>query len=59
MATHSRILAREIPWTEQPGGVHAVPVVTENQTRRSTRVDVLLFDNRPFVYCVWESVFVL
>ena len=22
MATHSSILARRIPWTEQPGGLH-------------------------------------
>ena len=24
MATHSRILAWEIPWTEEPGGLHTV-----------------------------------
>ena len=24
MATHSSILAWEIPWTEQPGGLHSV-----------------------------------
>ena len=24
MATHSSILAWEIPWTEEPGGVHSM-----------------------------------
>ena len=24
MATHSRILAREIPWTEEPGGLQSM-----------------------------------
>ena len=24
MATHSSILAWEVPWTEEPGGLHAV-----------------------------------
>ena len=29
MATHSRILAWEIPWTEEPGGLHTVHGVTK------------------------------
>ena len=29
-ATHSSILAWEIPWTEEPGGVHGV---TKSQTQ--------------------------
>ena len=33
MATHSSILAWEIPWTEQPGGLHTVHRVTKSQTR--------------------------
>ena len=24
MATHSNILARKIPWTEEPGGLHSM-----------------------------------
>ena len=24
MATHSSILARRIPWTEEPGGLHSM-----------------------------------
>ena len=31
-ATHSGILAWEIPWTEEPGGVHGV---TKSQTQLS------------------------
>ena len=32
MATHSSILAWEIPWTEGPGGLPTVHRVTESQT---------------------------
>ena len=32
MATHSSILARRIPWTEEPGRVHGV---SKSQTRLS------------------------
>ena len=33
MATHSNILAWEIPWTEEPGGLQ--PMVTKSRTRLS------------------------
>ena len=36
MATHSSILALEIPWTREPGGLHTVRGVAESQTRLST-----------------------
>ena len=32
MAPHSSILAWRIPWTEEPGGLHTVHVVTESHT---------------------------
>ena len=32
MATHSSILARRIPWTEEPGRLHAVHEVKKSQT---------------------------
>ena len=32
MATHASILAWEIPWTEEPGGLQ-VPGVTKSRTR--------------------------
>ena len=35
MATHSSILAWEIPWTGEPGGLHTVRGVAESQTRLS------------------------
>ena len=35
MATHSSILAWRIPWTEEPGGLHAVHGVTKSRTRLS------------------------
>ena len=34
MATHSSILAKEIPWTEKPGGIQSVGL-QKNQTRLS------------------------
>ena len=33
MATHSSILAWEIPWTEEPGGLHTVQGVATSRTR--------------------------
>ena len=30
MATHSRILAWEIPWTEEPGGLQSMGVAEES-----------------------------
>ena len=32
MAAHSSILARRLPWTEEPGGLHTVHGVAKNQT---------------------------
>ena len=34
MATHSSILAKEIPWTEKPSGIQSVGL-QKNQTRLS------------------------
>ena len=36
MATHSSILAWEIPWTEEPGGLHTVHGVAESQKQMRT-----------------------
>ena len=35
MATHSSTLAWQIPWTEEPGSLHAVHGVSRSQTRLS------------------------
>ena len=35
MATHSSTLAWKIPWTEEPGGLHAVHGVAKSRTRLS------------------------
>ena len=37
MATHSSILAWEIPWTEEPGGL-MVQRVPKSQTQLSTKL---------------------
>ena len=39
MAIHSRILAWEIPWTEEPGRPHTVHGVAKSQTRLSDSSD--------------------
>ena len=31
VATHSSVLAWEIPWTEEPGGLHTVHRVSKSQ----------------------------
>ena len=33
MATHSRLLAWRIPWTEEPGGLHTVQRAAKSQTQ--------------------------
>ena len=35
MATHSSTLAWQIPWTEEPGSLHAVHGVSRSRTRLS------------------------
>ena len=35
MTTHPSILAWEIPWTEEPGGLHEIHGVTESQAQFS------------------------
>ena len=34
MATHSSILARKIPWTEEPGGLHSMVEKELDMTER-------------------------
>ena len=41
IATHSSVLAREIPWTEEPGGA-TVQGVAKSQTRLSTHTLLIL-----------------
>ena len=36
MATHSSVLAWKIPRTEEPGGLHTVPGVTESDRTEAT-----------------------
>ena len=38
MATHSSVLAWEIPWTEEPGGVHGVASRTQLKRLRTIAV---------------------
>ena len=38
VATHSRILAWRIPWTEEPGGLHRVAKSQTRQKRLSTHI---------------------
>ena len=40
MATHSNILAWEIPWTEEPGGLQSVGLQRVTQLSTRTRMPV-------------------
>ena len=40
MATHSRILAWRIPWTEEPGRLHAVHEDEKSQTGQSAQAHI-------------------
>ena len=42
MATHSSILAWEIPWTEEPGGLQSLGV-TKSQTQLSTHTHTYIY----------------
>ena len=48
MATHSSILAQEIPWTEEPGRLHTVRRVLKSQTRLKEL-------RRSLGRCTWED----
>jgi len=43
MAIHSSILAWEIPWTEEPGGLQSVHRVAKNQTGLVTYLTLVIF----------------
>ena len=56
MATHSRILAWRIPWTEEPGGLQSMG--TEKMwTRLSAHPFINLLDICIFSACGWGSSF--
>ena len=62
MATLSRILAWEIPWTEEPGGLQSMRLqrvghtlaTKQNHQKRETSIFKLIFD----VYLFYNSVLV-
>ena len=41
MATHSRILAWEIPWTQEPGGLHSMGSQRVGHDRASNTIEQL------------------
>ena len=52
MATHSSVLAWEIPWIEEPTGLqsmHGVARVGHNLVTKQQQ-------RKPFVLCIYESV---
>ena len=52
MATHSSVLAWEIPWTEEPTGLqsmHGVARVGHDLVTKQLQI-------KPFVLCIYESV---
>ena len=52
MATHSSVLAWEMPWTEEPTGLqsmHGVARVGHDLVTKQLQI-------KPFVLCIYESV---
>ena len=46
MAIHSSILARRIPWTEEPGGLHTVHGVTKRVGHSLATKQQIIFSNK-------------
>ena len=59
MATHSRILAWETPWTEEPGGPQSYRVAKESDTTYQLNNSNNKGDSGvlPFVFGVWCKAF--
>ena len=47
MATHSKILGRKIPWTEEHGGLYSSWDCKESDETEHTRIEMVLF---PFIF---------
>ena len=56
MAIHSNVLAWRIPWTEGPGGLHAVQGVTESD--RTERLNACSFISVPGTVLETENIVV-
>ena len=48
MATHSSILAWEIPWTQEPGRLHSMGVTESNKTEHTHYTNVIYYMDRHF-----------
>ena len=63
MATHSSILAWEIPWTEEVGGLHSMWSQESDMTERlNTTVSIIIhiqymFNLRPTIVCLRTTMF--
>ena len=57
MAPHSSPLAWKIPWTEKPGGLHAVHGVTKSRTRLSDFTFTFHFHALEKEMATYSSVF--
>ena len=54
MATNSSILARKIPWTEEPGGLHFMGVCTHTHTH--THTQYVVHYNSIFPFCLLHAL---
>ena len=56
MATYSSMLAWEIPWTEEPGGLQSMGSVAKSQTRLSTHARSIIYLSSPYsCLCCFQS----
>ena len=56
MATHSRILAWRIPWTEEPGGLQSMWSQSGSQQSTQTSVLILALLHQRHVYLISLSI---
>ena len=57
MATHSSILAWEIPWTDDPGGLHSMGSQTQLSTHNNLNFSLRYY--RPFSFMVLRELYIL
>ena len=55
MASHSRILAWRIPWTEEPGGLHTVCGVAKSRARRSNKALSVFHSLKQETHWSWKN----
>ena len=56
MATHSSILAWEIPWTEEPGGLQSLGLWKSGHDSATKQQQQVSWCSSVWVYSVWDPL---